>query len=112
MSNNEEIEILMYNGTIIPFKISISPITTMGVSQVFVTIIIVIVSDHFVCLTLETHTLAASIAGDSIAPVNSFDRHSAFIIGTFPDIVLLHKFLEKQVTSVLSLFTRHPWVVV
>lgn len=62
----------------------------MNIVQVLVTIVVIIISYHIVGLALEAHAFATSIAGHSIASINSLNRHLTLVIWTFSNVVILH----------------------
>lgn len=55
----------------------LSPIASMNISQVLITIIVILISYHLVWLALEAHALIAPTARHSITAIQSHDRHFA-----------------------------------
>ena len=83
----------------------ISPITSMDIGQMFITIVVVIVCDHFLWLAFEAHAFVASTASYSVAAVCTHYWHFAALVWAFSDAVLFHVFLECGVASLFGLLT-------
>lgn len=77
----------------------------MHICEMFVAVIVMVVSNHLVWLTFEAHALITSAAGDPIAPVCPLDRHFAALIWTFSYSIIFQVFLKGCITSLLGLFT-------
>ena len=64
----------------------------------FVALVVVVIGYHFFRLTLETHTLVASAASNSITAINPDHRDLTFIIWTLPNTIFKHIFFEEFIT--------------
>ena len=74
----------------------------MFLVEVVVAVSVVVVGYHLFGLALEAHTLLASTAGDSVAPVDTDDGYLALLVGALPHTVLLHVLLEGFVSTALG----------
>ena len=88
-----------------------SPISSMHLAQMIIAQGVVIKNFHLVGLTFETHAFVASGAGYPVTPVCSDHWDLAFLVGTLPDSILHHVFLEQLVTSSFGFLACHPRMV-
>lgn len=76
-----------------------------------VALVVVIIGDHLIRLTLEAHTLIATTAGHSVAPINPVYWDFASLVGTLPDAICQHVFFEDLVAACLCVLAGHTWMV-
>ncbi len=86
-------------------KLTQSPITSMSIIQMFITFVVIVVCDHFIRLTFETHTLITSAASDSKAPICSFYWHFTAFKGTDSHSILQHVLFKERITTNFGFFT-------
>jgi hypothetical protein len=89
----------------------LSPIASVDVVQVFVALVVIIVSYHFVRLTFETHTLVASTTCHSVTAVYSDNRNLTFFIRTLSNTIFKHIFFEELITSKFGLLAGQSGMV-
>jgi hypothetical protein len=95
----------------IKIKCHLSPVTSVLIIQMFVAIVVIVVSNHLVSRTLETHTFVASAACHSEATICSHDWHFAVLVGTNSDTVFLHVFLKQWISSFFCFFTSQSLMI-
>ena len=76
-----------------------------------IALVVVIVSDHFVRLALETHTLITSTASHSITTVYPDNRDLALIVWTLPNTIFQHIFFKKFISTGLGFLTSQSRVI-
>ena len=84
----------------------------MYIIEMLIAIVIVIIGDHFIGFTFETHTFSTAAAGYSIASIGPFNRHFALIVWASADIILFHILLKCCTTTLLCLLTGHFRMVI
>ena len=84
----------------------------MHFAEMPVTVVIVVISDHFIRFAFKAHTFTATRASDPIAPVDPVDGHIAGFVWALPDVVLLHVLLEEGIGVLSRLLTRESGVIV
>jgi len=84
----------------------------MHISEVLIAIIVVVISDHLFRLAFKAHAFVASAASDSIAAIESHNRHFAAGVRTLADAIFLHVLLKCGITSLFGLLTSQTWMVV
>jgi len=83
----------------------------MDVVQVFVALVVVVVSYHFIRLTLETHALVTSTASNSVTTVYSDHWDLTFVIWTLSNTILKHIFFEEFITTSFSFLAGQPRMI-
>ena len=81
----------------------ISPIASMCLSKMFITIVVMFIGYHLFGLTFETHTLITTTTSNPVTSISPHDRHFAASIWAFPDTILFHIFFECSITTFFRL---------
>jgi hypothetical protein len=76
------------NTIILKSNLYSSPIASMNISQMLITVIIMIVWNHFFRLAFETHTFITSTTSNPITTISSLNRHLTTLIWTFSNSML------------------------
>lgn len=66
----------------------------MHIVKMFITLVVIVVCDHFIGIAFETHALVAATACYSVTAVCSDDWHLAVFVWACSHAILLHVFLE------------------
>lgn len=66
----------------------------MDLGEMSIAEVVVIVSDHFIRFTFETHTLIASTASNTVTTIHTRHWYLASRIRTLPYSIIQHVFLK------------------
>jgi hypothetical protein len=74
-------------------------------------LVVVIIGDHLLRLALETHTLVATTASNTVTTVNSYHWNLTGLVGALPYSIILHVSLKELVGVIFSLLASDQRMV-